>query len=401
MKKQIYARFYPEIVLGYQEDVLAFENNCQSNNTEGKEADLTDFQGEYSSKIAPPPKKTKSSERFQEKKPAVAKVLTLTFLLFFTFSWQNLFGLTVHSSNGYSVNITLTQQSVQTTNYGGSSCGFRVSLEYDITFSGNNIPANLWTLQGRLFDEGGSFGFYSLPNGGGAGTTMTSNATYYGNCDDFSLNAGIEITVQGPGISYQTLEFGGLGTVEYPFSTLPVELAAFKARAQEDHTLIEWITASESGNEGFYVQRSISPANEKSWESIGFVPGQGNSIDEHGYSFLDKSPASGVNYYRLKQLDFDGTISYSKVFSLVFESTVTDWKIYPNPTTTFLQIKGFETSSTGHPSSYRIFNLYGQLMAQGKWPGTDGINVAVLDQGMYVLELSARHGAWTSRFLKK
>ncbi|MBN2355079.1 T9SS type A sorting domain-containing protein [candidate division KSB1 bacterium] len=95
---------------------------------------------------------------------------------------------------------------------------------------------------------------------------------------------------------------------------LPVEMTTFTARVRStalaEEVVLEWHTASESDNLGFEVQRC---QDNRSFEKIGFVDGSGFSTEEQGYSFLDKEVAVAKYYYRLKQIDRDGSFSYSDV----------------------------------------------------------------------------------------
>jgi hypothetical protein len=97
-------------------------------------------------------------------------------------------------------------------------------------------------------------------------------------------------------------------------AALPIELAEFKgAKIDERTNLLTWRTASESDNRGFEVQRS---SNGTDWRPLGFVPGSGTSTSPQHYDFYDNDPAFGMNYYRLRQMDFDGNTSFSKSFRL-------------------------------------------------------------------------------------
>ncbi len=118
---------------------------------------------------------------------------------------------------------------------------------------------------------------------------------------------------------------------------LPVELVSFEAQlTKENEVLLNWKTASEQNNRGFEVQRADETASldELTWRSLGFMAGNGTTVESHQYSFLDEKPTPGVNYYRLSQSDFDGKEEYSQIESVelpVLENNFTDLKIYPNP----------------------------------------------------------------------
>lgn len=107
---------------------------------------------------------------------------------------------------------------------------------------------------------------------------------------------------------------------------LAIELINFTANEAEDsRTLLAWQTATETNNAYFTVERS---RDGKNFKNIATIPGAGNSTTTKSYQVWDERPDKGLNYYRLKQTDFDGTYSYSSVEVVKIKSEIT---IYPNP----------------------------------------------------------------------
>lgn len=88
-----------------------------------------------------------------------------------------------------------------------------------------------------------------------------------------------------------------------------------------------WSTASETNNSYFTIERSTDGEN---FESIGTEKGAGNSSSIYNYNFWDENPLQGVSYYRLKQTDFDGKYSYSKIIAINVDQNG-DFSIFPNP----------------------------------------------------------------------
>lgn len=115
--------------------------------------------------------------------------------------------------------------------------------------------------------------------------------------------------------------------VNYTVSGLPVEMVFFEADLVKDKVEINWITATEINNDNFQIERSI---DTKNWEIIGSVKGHGTSYLTNNYNFVDNYPVKGLNYYRLKQTDFDGAFEYS---DKVVVENVSDfsYQIYPIP----------------------------------------------------------------------
>jgi hypothetical protein len=94
-----------------------------------------------------------------------------------------------------------------------------------------------------------------------------------------------------------------LGMLDSGDGTFPVELLSFSAKKNGEKTGIQWETASEQNNDYFLVQRATENLD---YQTIAKIQGSGHSNQIQTYSFTDENPVSGVNYYRLKQVDFDG-----------------------------------------------------------------------------------------------
>ncbi len=91
---------------------------------------------------------------------------------------------------------------------------------------------------------------------------------------------------------------------------IPVELVSFTASTRNNQVVLNWTTASELNNRGFEIQQSF---DNKTFTKLGFVTGSGSTTEQRSYSYTVKNAPSGLHYYRLKQLDFDGSYEYSPV----------------------------------------------------------------------------------------
>ncbi len=109
---------------------------------------------------------------------------------------------------------------------------------------------------------------------------------------------------------------------------LPVELSYFSAIPNDQNVILSWRTESELDNKYFMVQRSN---DGRTFNNIGKVNGKGTSNLASTYHFTDNKPNQGDNYYRLKQVDFDGASSFSQIAHIRFESKDYSVKIIPNP----------------------------------------------------------------------
>ena len=165
----------------------------------------------------------------------------------------------------------------------------------------------------------------------------------FDNGNDFSAFNHVELIPSSSGTEngVKYVEFsnitsfsGGSGGVGYaPTSglALPVDLVEINAKAIENrYNKITWITASESNNQGFEVYRSSDGIE---FETIGWVDGSGNSSTAKTYSFDDFGAKSGVSYYKVKQLDFDGQFEYFPLVSadLIDEEVIEISDFIPNP----------------------------------------------------------------------
>jgi hypothetical protein len=142
-------------------------------------------------------------------------------------------------------------------------------------------------------------------------TGLSPNTNYWLAVDG---NAGINSTFD---------VFGGTGV-------LPITLLNFDAKYIENKVIINWATMTETNNNFFAIERSSDGFN---FEIIATIKGAGNSTSTIKYQTIDHNPLSGINYYRLKQVDFDGKYQDSKIISVktfFSENTLT---VYPNPVT--------------------------------------------------------------------
>jgi hypothetical protein len=132
--------------------------------------------------------------------------------------------------------------------------------------------------------------------------TVYSGATSVGGRVEF---AGVTFSSARP--------FFTLATTNYGITPLPVELLGFQGQTIGNENQLTWSTATEHNNDHFDVERSADGAD---FEWIGTVDGAGNSQHVINYELMDPRPLRGYNYYRLKQVDMDGTATYSNVVAL-------------------------------------------------------------------------------------
>lgn len=175
---------------------------------------------------------------------------------------------------------------------------------------------------------------------------------------------------------------------------LPVELTRFVASELNEGILLEWASASELNNAGFEVQRS---ADGSVWEKIGWVDGHGTSLDFHHYVFEDRKPLKGLNYYRLQQVDYDGSMEYSPIVVVDMELSVQEPVIFPNPMGESAQVQLPEEWAG---SLVSIFDAQGRLVEQGKADGSL-MNLSGITSGVYIVKIQSGTLESTQRLVVK
>ncbi|EMR03676.1 T9SS type A sorting domain-containing protein [Cesiribacter andamanensis] len=184
--------------------------------------------------------------------------------------------------------------------------------------------------------------------------------------------------------------------------TLPVEMLHFGATTSPEGVLLQWRTAQEKNNAGFEVERS---ADGRAFQQIGYQPGAGTTNNLQHYTYLDKGLAQGVYYYRLKQVDYDGTYKYSAIVRVAWTGNTADiLQVSPNPVRS-LQLKALLGVPQAGSVHYRIRNLQGQVVQQAElYLSSPASQLEIplhseLINGVYVLEISTNTGRQSQRFV--
>ena len=244
----------------------------------------------------------------------------------------------------------------------------------------------------------GSFSNFSNPNStwvvripASANVALTT-VRYVLYISDSNLASGFgRVSADGQS-GYQTSWTEGNQSFSYIVSTaLPVTLASFNTKANGRMANLDWATASEANNAYFDVERS---ADARSFISLGRVAGRGTTAARQTYSFTDEAPANGANYYRLKQVDTDGTFSYSPVRVVLIRNNG-ELAILGNPVITELNVSGLVAGLTAE-----LVDMNGQV--RHRQTVTDDqmqVNVRSFASGMYLLRVVEPTGTLTKRVL--
>jgi len=190
----------------------------------------------------------------------------------------------------------------------------------------------------------------------------------------------------------EAILYANFSIEEINSSSLPVELISFDGIADIQSILLNWQTASEQNNQGFQIQRT---SNQVNWDSIGFIQGVGNSNLINHYNFKDIRPLDGVNYYRLKQIDFNGNFKYSETIGVTFKNSISGIQLYPNPTDDIVQVLG-----TDKILFFEIFNSSGKKISEGLTTKNQ-ISLSSLPDALYFINLHYEDNHLTKRVVKK
>ncbi|MEZ4957110.1 MAG: T9SS type A sorting domain-containing protein [Saprospiraceae bacterium] len=304
------------------------------------------------------------------------------------------------SANEFSVNSG--QMRIQ--DWGGSASWQSAAIDVSSVIN-LDITANGVTLGNTVQNVGSEFFnyFYILDGGSPVTTPIVLSGESAGTPVNYNIT-GLDVSmansiVVGFSFNVNDADEGYLiSSYTVTATALPVELIDFNARKYFNSIQLSWQTATEIDNDFFTVQHSL---DGRTFHDLETIDGAGNSFESKSYSFVHKNPHNGMNYYRLKQTDFDGEESFSPVESIQFGENEY-WSIYPNPAIDQLTISLPKTSDQNIAIS--IYDLQGKLHKQFYF--TSELNqlelpLADLEQGQYFLKTIANNQVSTHLFFKK
>lgn len=165
---------------------------------------------------------------------------------------------------------------------------------------------------------------------------------------------------------------------------LPVELSSFSGKQEGSTNVLTWETSSELNNDYFSIERSV---DGNTFYEIGRLKGAGNSTSLNGYVFYDEYPGEGTNYYRLKQIDKDGSFEYSNVIAIDGGNSIDPVSIYPAGNNLF--ILHFYNSFDGE---IMLSDIRGNVLFRMQVSGRNEIPIDLgnLSSGIYLLDLNDR-----------
>jgi len=202
------------------------------------------------------------------------------------------------------------------------------------------------------------------------------------------------------GLGYSIAFTGSTATISC--APLPVNFLTFTAKYNEDKKGVDlkWATASEENNSHFDVEKSV---NGMDFQKITAVDGSGNSTSVHNYSAFDARPYyKEINYYRLKQVDYDGNFHYSDVVAVVVEHPETYFSISPNPIT--YESKIHYNSSMADAWNVSIYSEMGNKVFERQVKSEQGPNeldvpFKSLGQGVYLIKMKDSNQTYQGKFV--
>lgn len=170
---------------------------------------------------------------------------------------------------------------------------------------------------------------------------------------------------------------------------LPIELISFKAEALDGEIALNWFTSSENNNARFEIEHSLSG---KDFVKVGEVAGSGTTSETSKYAFKHESPTFGQNYYRLKQIDFDGQFEYSNIATaFVRTENLRIGTFHPNPSISG-EIYLDYLSSVDSNLELTIYNLAGNFVFSREYfllkeEQLLNLNFTNLPKGIYLIRI--------------
>jgi hypothetical protein len=236
-----------------------------------------------------------------------------------------------------------------------------------------------------------------------AGVTAMAAQSHNGTAWTVSQSGSDNLNGLVSGVPFTAANFNSTWTLVESGAPLPITLLSFNAvwgDERQTYARVFWATASEENNDFFDVERSADGSN---WQRIDRVAGAGTSINTLNYQILDLNPLSGVSYYRLRQVDLDGTETHTHVVALKREINGAAISIYPNPASNQFQVsfEGFKSEEV----NLNILDNSGRIvLAQNTNVFNNPvqiINASGFQSGVYYIHVSSETESFVQKIVIK
>lgn len=171
---------------------------------------------------------------------------------------------------------------------------------------------------------------------------------------------------------------------------LPVDLSSFTGVSLPNGIQLNWVTLAETNNRGFWVEHS---RDGQHFSNRTWIDGQGTTQESYAYNYFDQGYSEvGIHYYRLKQVDYDATIEYSKIISVQRQAD-SSVKLFPNPVLSGHQ--PLHIQSDQNIQAIYLFDQQGRLLRtiEGQQSQTLDMETGFLRPGFYFLDISTASSA--------
>ncbi len=267
-------------------------------------------------------------------------------------------------------------------------------IEYTISYDSNG-DGTVDATQTFVYDPPG--GSTTIPEGTYCLSGFPGDESF--EIKDVPCDTEFEVSI----IGYTNAAGGGggdcssiVGTVSLDNNLLPVELLAFDGQLKESSVQLNWSVASQINNQLFEVRRSTDGLE---FDIIGVVEGDGDLIEYKEFTFVDENPAAGINYYQLRQVDWDGTHEFSDVIQVENRNVNEVMTVYPNPTQGHIYIDYIDGFKEG--DEVIVYNPLGQLVysANGIQGRRIEMNLSFLKEGTYYMKFVKGNKTYINKLL--
>jgi len=303
---------------------------------------------------------------------------------YYTYIWEDV----NTSSNAQAIVMETSDQPVTITNVTGDYLNPGTAMTVTATLSAaKSAEENIFI---RYTTNSFSTSSFVLMTCSGTSCTGTIPAGDVGSSADHQLYI-LSTTLGNGSITHSnadlvTINFNNNSNSNYQMSILPISLTHFSATPKSDRIELSWATASEQNNDYMAVERS---AEGSRWQELGRVAGAGTTTQPQAYTLTDEKPLPGLNYYRLRQVDYDGAVEYHKTIVVDFKSATGGLHLFPSPAQERLNVA--LPAPAAQDSELWLLDTQGRVLQRIVIPqgGTQGaFQVAALPEGVYFVRMA-------------
>ena len=230
----------------------------------------------------------------------------------------------------------------------------------------------------------------------GSVANAIANTDYFKSITGLTLNTAYDVYVVAKDAA-NNFQANPIKLDVTTLTTLPITLTSFTGIESNQSIVLNWITATEKNNKNFEILRSV---DGKAFKTIGTVDGAGDSDVELKYSFIDANPFGGINYYQLKQIDFDGKNATSPTIAVDSKIAETQITVYATSSSVNIGI----TSPNQSNGKLSLFDISGRKITEQNITLNKGYNILELNEtlksGVHFVTLENEGKLHRQKFIK-